>query len=300
MSFKSLCIMLAVLHILVVHSHAQSLTPEKGQNMQKHPHATDGIPEPPSSKNQTGHTPSSEVQKAQQDLKELQSRPEEYRVLVLGVQIFLGRFGYGTGPYTGKLDAQTRSALRAYQQYVKIPVTGDIDYPTLEHLTNDNKALDQILPFLPKLAFYDKEWNDMVRVEGTWALTGESQPSVPQTTTISCQRAWNHCVESTAAISATHTPHLSVKTHIYEIGTWDDHNIVTKPNSSEPCTSAIVRINQKDQTVFRLLSIQEGSGTCAGLKNRDLHYRLVSGQETYWQLKQRKAEFTKRILRINQ
>ena len=36
--------------------------------------------------------------------------PEEYRLLVLGTQIYLGRFGYGIGPFTGKFDQQTQYA----------------------------------------------------------------------------------------------------------------------------------------------------------------------------------------------
>ncbi|NKB81728.1 MAG: hypothetical protein GKS05_07565 [Nitrospirales bacterium] len=305
MSFKFLCIVMGILHILAASSFAQSTSPEDHQSAEGHAHDTKSASKPLSSDsmpatNEAKPVPSVEIQKAQAALAELQTRPKEYRVLILGIQIFLGRFGYGTGPYTGELDEQTRSALRAYQQYVGIPVTGELTYLTLEHLTNDNKTLDQILPFLPRLAFHDKEWAQAIRIEGTWALTGESQPSIPQTTIIACERQWNRCVESTAAISATHAPRLSIKTHVYEIGSWDDNDIVTKPNSSEPCTSAIVRINRKEQTVFRLLSIQEGPGACADMDNRDLHYRLVSGEETYWQLKQRKAESTKRILRINE
>lgn len=258
-------------------------------------------PKPSHAPNQSTSRPPSpnvEIIKAQQALQELKTKPDEFRVLVLGVQIFLGRFGYGTGPFNGELDDTTREALKAYQQYVGLPVTGEIDYYTLEKLTNDNKALDQILPYLPPRTVQTQNWNESVHIQGTWTVKGEDAPNVPQTTTIDCSRVWNRCVETTAGISNTHTPYLSLKTHVHEIGTWDEKYIVTRPNSSEACTSAIIRIDRKRQNVTRLLSIQPDSESCRGLKNADIHYQLGDGPKIYWGLKQRKAELTKKILRV--
>ncbi len=51
-------------------------------------------------------------EKGQQELDALRQKPEEFRTLITGVQIFLGRFGYGVGPYTGMLDQTTKNALK--------------------------------------------------------------------------------------------------------------------------------------------------------------------------------------------
>ena len=55
-------------------------------------------------------------EKADKELATLRQNPQEFRTLVTGVQIFLGRFGYGIGPYTGQLDQATKDALKAYQK----------------------------------------------------------------------------------------------------------------------------------------------------------------------------------------
>ena len=57
--------------------------------------------------------------------------PEEYRLLVLGTQIYLGRFGYGIGPFNGKLDKATQDALKAYQKNVGITETVSYTHLTL-------------------------------------------------------------------------------------------------------------------------------------------------------------------------
>ncbi len=240
----------------------------------------------------------SEMEKAQKELEQLRTKPDEFRVLVLGVQIFLGRFGYGIGPYTGKFDEQTQEALRSYQKRTGLPVTGDIDFLTLKYLTDENKMLDQSLPYLPQAGFLAEKWDEEVHVGGSWSLDSDRTLDALQTSRISCYRKWSHCIESTARLSSDHTPYLSIATHIYEIGGWDEVDLVTKPYNGEACTSVIIRINREKKTVSQLKSIAQGDGPCASMDNQDLFYHLVDGPQIYWQLKQRKAEATKQILRV--
>ena len=142
------------------------------QSQEKTPSPED-VPETNTSQSEqpgkSSATLSPEEIQAQKELENLKSRPEEYRVLLLGVQIFLGRFGYGTGPYTGELDEKTQAALRAYQKYVGLPETGQVDFRTLKSLTADNQILDQPLPFLPKANFHLEQWDKAIQVQGTWA-----------------------------------------------------------------------------------------------------------------------------------
>ena len=237
-------------------------------------------------------------QQAQEDLDKLRKNPEKFRVLVLGVQIFLGRFGYGTGPYTGELDEHTRGALSKYQSYVRLPITGDLDFPTLQHLTNDNKLLDQVIPFLPQALFLDEKWNDIVHVEGTWSPQGNEPLKSFQTSKMTCYRKWSHCIESNAHLSSNHTPHLSVQTHLYEIGSWDDEDIVTKPYLGDPCATTILRFTRETKKVSRLTTTTTGPEPCTTVPNKDLHYVLIDGPQLFWTLKKQKGEITQHILRV--
>ena len=236
--------------------------------------------------------------KGQKDLEALRTRPEEYRVLVLGVQIFLGRFGYGTGPYTGKMDDKTQDALRAYQRHAGLQETGDINYHTLTRLTNDNKALDQPLPFLPPAAFHLDQWDTAVQVQGTWARKSGPTDDAIHTSRIYCFREQRNCIESTALLLSGNVPILDVLTHVYAIKEWDEEKLLSKPYDGEPCTTSIIRINREGKSVTRFTAYKEGKGVCAKVKTEDVQYQLVPGPQVYLKLKQRKAEATKRILRV--
>ena len=243
---------------------------------------------------------SPEELKAKKNLEKLKTRPKEYRVLVLGVQIFLGRFGYGTGPYTGTLDEKTQSALRAYQQYLGLPETGDLDYHTLKQLTEDNKTLDQPIPYLPKAAFRLEHWDKAIQVQGTWAHESALTVDAVQTTRIFCFKEEKECIESTAILLNETVPVLDVLTHVYSIKKWDDEELVTTPYDGEACTISILRINRKQQSVTRFAAYQQKEGICEKVQARDVQYKLMDGPQVYAKLKQEKAKDTQRILRVTE
>jgi hypothetical protein len=253
----------------------------------------------PNSNSAPSQTPPIDPQQAQADLEKLKQNPEQFRVLMLGVQIFLGRFGYGTGPFTGELDERTKEALSKYQSHVGLPITGDVDFPTIKYLTDDNKSLDQVIPFLPQALFLDEKWNDIVHVEGTWSPQSQEPLEAFQTSKITCYRKWSHCIESIAELSSDHTPQLSVQTHLYEIGSWDDKDIVSKPYLGEPCATTILRFTRETKRVSRLTSMASGKDPCTKVQNKDLHYLLINGPQIFWTLKNKKAEITKHILQVH-
>ena len=238
--------------------------------------------------------------KAQKDLEAMKSRPEEYRVLLLGVQIFLGRFGYGTGPYNGQLDEKTQAALRAYQQYVGLPETGEADFRTLKHLTEDNQILDQPIPFMPKASFHLEQWDKAIQVQGTWAHKGGLTEDAVQTSRIFCFREEKQCIESTAVLFKGTVPVLDVLTHIYTIKEWDEEELVSAPYEGEPCTISILRMNRKQKSVTRFAARQQKEGVCKNVQTKDVLYHLVHGPQVYATLKQEKAKETKRILRVKE
>jgi len=245
-------------------------------------------------------TLSPEELKGQKELEALKSRPENYRVLLLGVQIFLGRFGYGTGPYTGELDEKTQAALRAYQQYVGLPETGQVDFRTLKYLTADNQILDQPLPFLPKATFHLVQWDKAIQVQGTWMGEGGLTLDAVQTSRITCFREEKQCIESTAVLTGINVPILEVLTHVYTIKEWDEEELVSAPYEGEPCTISILRMNRKQKSVTRFAARQQKEGVCKNVQTKDVLYHLVHGPQVYATLKQEKAKETKRILRVKE
>lgn len=250
-------------------------------------------------------TKSVEVKKSAeqiQEAKELeQLNAEEYRLLVLGSQVYLGRFGYGVGPFTGILDQPTKAALRAYQKYVGISETGSINKETLEHMTEDNKVLDQILPFIPKFNFEGSQWPEMVSAHGTWAVPNLPVQEALQTSQISCHRKWNLCTVSTAKLAPGYTATLLSYTNVYEIETWNESEIVTTSANTGTCVSTVLHIQRKEQSVTRLTTFEQSdSGACAKMAPKEFPMHLADGSQIYRALKHQKNQDAQRILRVNQ
>jgi peptidoglycan hydrolase-like protein with peptidoglycan-binding domain len=255
-------------------------------------------PAPKSTKADLAQTPGqpSEEQKELEKLK-----PEEYRLLVLGTQIYLGRFGYGVGPFTGELDQKTQKALREYQKNVGIAETGLINKDTLKHLTDDNSTLDQILPFIPKFNFDDGQWPETVSAHGTWAVENLPVAEALQTSQISCHRKWNLCAVSTAKLDPGYTPTLLSYTNVYEVDTWNDTDLITKPSKTGTCVSTILQIRREENSVTRLTSFERtNDGPCATVTARDIPMHLADGSQIYLALKQQKTQDSQKILRVKQ
>ncbi|WP_454063691.1 peptidoglycan-binding domain-containing protein [Candidatus Nitrospira salsa] len=250
------------------------------------------------SQNSPPPTLSRKAQRGQLELDSLKGKPKEYKVLVMGVQIFLGRFGYGTGPYTGKFDEQTKSALKKYQTHTGLLVTGELDYQTLTHLTDDNKVLDRPLPYLPKYVFHGDQWDKAIEVEGTWASEAGPTSDAVQTTKLYCFRKQKQCIESTAVLLVEHAPMLEVATHVYAIKEWDDEQLVSEPYDGEACTISILRMHRRSNTVTRFSAYQEGKGICANVETEDVQYRLIDGPDVFVNLQQRKAQEIQKILQV--
>ena len=226
--------------------------------------------------------------------------PEEYRLLVLGTQIYLGRFGYGVGPFTGKLDKATQDALKAYQKNVGITETGSINKETLQHLTDDNMTL-QIIPFIPKFTFNDKQWDEVVSAHGTWALENLPVAEALQTSQISCHKKWNLCSVSTAKLAPGYTPTLLSYMNIYEIKSWDESTIITNPSKTGSCVSTTLHIQRKKPSITRLASFERTkSGSCAKVTPRNVRMQLADGSQIYRALKQQKIEDAQSIFRVKQ
>jgi peptidoglycan hydrolase-like protein with peptidoglycan-binding domain len=245
--------------------------------------------------------PSSAIsQKADKELTTLRQNPEEFRALVTGVQIFLGRFGYGLGPFTGQLDQATKDAIKAYQKKTGLSETGDINFHTLKRLTEDDSVLSRIVPFLPAQVSRIEEWDKWVEAQGSWMLKEGNTDDVLRTSRISCMREFQRCIDSTASLVNANVPQLKVHTHVYDIKEWDDDKIVSFPYDGEACSLSILRISKNPTVITRFVTLQGKPGICAKVKAEDRQYLLKDGQEIYQSLKIQKAKAIQQILQVAQ
>ncbi|GJL60360.1 MAG: hypothetical protein NPIRA03_32170 [Nitrospirales bacterium] len=236
--------------------------------------------------------------KGQEELEALRKKPDEFRTLMTGVQIFLGRFGYGVGPYTGTLDQTTKQALKAYQGNSGLSQTGDLDFPTLKRLTEDDRLLNRVVPYLPPQTFHDQEWGHWVEVQGSWMLKEGNTDDVLQTSRVTCMKEFKRCIDSTASLVNANVPQLKVHTHVYDIQEWDDANIVSAPYDGEACAVSILRISRNPPLVTRFLSLQNKPGPCANVQAEDRQYVLEDGPKIYQILRMQKAEAIQQILQV--
>jgi len=237
---------------------------------------------------------------AEEELANLRKKPEEFRMLVTGVQIFLGRFGYGVGPFTGQLDEATKQALTAYQKKTGLSVTGDINFETLQRLTEDDQVLNRIVPYLPPFQARNEDWKKWIDVKGSWMLKEGNTDDVLHTSRITCMQKFQRCIDSTASLVNGSAPQLRVHTHVYDVKEWDDHKIVSLPYDGEACAISILRISKKPLVVTRFVTLQSGPGPCAKVKAEDRQYVLDDGRQIYQALKVQKSKAIQEILQVAQ
>ncbi len=239
-------------------------------------------------------------QKADQELAMLRKNPKEFRTLVTGVQIFLGRFGYGVGPFTGQLDEATKQALTTYQKKTGLSVTGDVNFETLQRLTEDDQVLNRIVPYLPPFQSRNDDWDKWIDVQGSWMLKEGNNDDVLRTSRITCMREFQRCIDSTASLVNGSAPYLKVHTHVYDIKEWDDHKIVSLPYDGEGCAISILRISKNPVVVTRFVSLQSSPGACVKVKAEDRQYVLDDGPKIYQVLKVQKSAAIQQILQVAQ
>lgn len=224
------------------------------------------------------------------------------RLNVLFVQEALGQFGYGTGPYNGKLDEKTRRALMEYQTYNGIPPTGCIGDRTYMTIFEDREALDQLVVDPPSYEFIDHSWDKYVAAQGTWTVLNGEQANRTQTSRIDCERQSMICTETTAIIER---PPLEsdlsfnlIREH-HKIERWDSHEIITKPND-KVCVRRSVRISRSQKAVMGL-HVPVGDKKLCGLEEqRELQLRLEDGLKVWSKLAAKRREARSRILRMDQ
>ena len=239
-------------------------------------------------------------EQADKDLAELRKDPKKFRTLITGVQIFLGRFGYGVGPFTGQLDEDTKQALTAYQKKTGLSVTGDINFETLRRLTEDDQVLSRIVPYLPPFQTRKDKEDKWIDIQGSWMLKEGNNDDVLRTSRVTCMREFQRCIDSTASLVNGSAPYLKVHTHVYDVKEWDDNKIVSLPYDGEACAISILRISKKPVVVTRFVSVQSSPGPCVTAQSEDRQYVLDDGPKIYQTLKMQKSTAIQQILQVAQ
>ncbi len=261
------------------------------------PHSVQAADPPTAS---TPKSASAIKEQAERELDAMRAKPKEFRTLITGVQIFLGRFGYGVGPFNGKLDEKTREALTVYQKKTGLAVTGDINFDTLQRLTEDDQVLNRIVPYLPPLQSRKDEADKWIDVQGSWMLKEGNNDDVLHTSRVTCMKEFQRCIVSTASLVNGSAPSLKVHTHVYDIGEWDENKIVSLPYDGEACTNSILRISKNPLVVTRFVVAQSSPGPCMKVKSEDYQFVLDNGPKIYQTLKTQKSAAIQQILQVTQ
>jgi peptidoglycan hydrolase-like protein with peptidoglycan-binding domain len=224
-------------------------------------------------------------------------QPDQYRGLVWVVQMALGAFGFGTGPFDGVLDAKTQAAIRQYQRIRQLPQTGDLDFKTVSSITDDHETLvRKYPPYLPHLYIHTEGWDQgYTSARGTWTIVGERLAGIPvQTSQIQCNKARGVCIEATAELSSNV---LIVDTIVHPIERWDQHEITTKPVESALCVRYSLRIGRREKTVTGLRLRTVDFAGCEHLAT-ELQLKLVDGHEVWSKLYEDRGARLKDLIQI--
>jgi peptidoglycan hydrolase-like protein with peptidoglycan-binding domain len=243
--------------------------------------------------NHASVTEADELRAVTEQFEKLRENPKERRRLIVIAQMLLGRFGYGVGPFDGRFDDKTRRAIKYYQEFNKLPATGELDFQTMKKLTDDADWMEQILVQLPPYAFSADTWDVSAAASGTWIIVNGRQTTPVQTTKIQCNRAGRRCIESTAVVDEGDQLVLSMNGE--EVERWNEQEIVTKPKVNG-CLTETLRLSRSQKTVTRLVTAGV-SEACRNAKAPDAMLQLESGVKVWTQLNSARRHSSRRVMK---
>lgn len=234
----------------------------------------------------------------EKEFEEIRKSSSDFKVWTQAAQGMLGRFGYGVGPFDGRLTDQTRSALRRYQKANRIEPTGDLDFRTWNLLTSDLEATESPVYIPRALALLDY-WDDWATVSGIWIEQGTQEESrtIPKTFSFAhfrCEKRLKVCIESIANMHGANL--TSVETNLHEIARWDKYEIVTEPYDVPLCVRYITRVNRTTKQVTRNRYPKSVNSGCEMLEKREMIFTLIDGHKAWARSLEKHSEDMKRIV----
>jgi peptidoglycan hydrolase-like protein with peptidoglycan-binding domain len=112
-------------------------------------------------------------------------------ILLVSVQVHLGKMGFGAGPFTGILDPSTRDALKRFEAARGLPSTGNpFTKATLSRIMDETEQVERFerAPGPRRPVFAEDQWaTGYLLVEGQWLI--EPTPSAfDESVRIECWR----------------------------------------------------------------------------------------------------------------
>jgi hypothetical protein len=117
---------------------------------------------------------------------------------------------------------------------------------------------------LPNFWFYvvGEPGRMTIQTHGTWLVTdGPPLRDRLQTSTLECHQARMQCMASTAVVSMHGGSFLESFPRNYEIETWNEREIITKPVMTD-CSSHVVTLNLVDRGVSAVTSLLPDKSDC--------------------------------------
>jgi hypothetical protein len=227
-----------------------------------------------------------ELRAAEEDFLKYKDDSARRQQLIALIQMALGTFGYGTGPFDGLLDSKTKKAILAYQKTRGLKQSGEVDALTVTNVFEDYSISQRSIPYLPRFSVITDFWGDgAVIAKGTWIIEQDEQAYPIQTTEITCDKPTKECIEVTAELG---NDTLGLFTTRHQIERWDEHEIVSSPKQFG-CVRYTMRLLRASKAVTASRTRTSTEGMCKNLTS-ELRLRLDDGLKTQREQQAKKAE----------
>lgn len=118
--------------------------------------------------------------------------------------------------------------------------------------------------------------DDYVSAEGSW-ISDTNLANPIQSSKITCLRDSMLCFESRGQLSEEY---LVVDTNLFDVETWNEREIVTKPDDAA-CTRYIMRLDRIQKQVTATRTTEKKEGCTLDLDDKPIHLYLGDGLEAW-------------------
>lgn len=114
------------------------------------------------------------------------------------------------------------------------------------------QSLRNVPVVLPNYWFYlaESQGQPLIQTNGTWINATAPAGDRLQTSTIECSKARMQCVESAAVVTVMERSFLEAVARFYEIETWGELEVTTKPVTLDKCRTQTIRLVIPDKQVY--------------------------------------------------
>lgn len=137
------------------------------------------------------------------------------------------------------------------------------------------RAVPVILPSYWFNAATVADQTSRVQARGSW-VTKQASPEFLHTTTIDCIRSKMQCVESSAMVSVAEGGFLESIQTVFEVDTWTDSEIVTRPDV-QPCATRILTLDIVNKQAQSVSSPVTTNKSCKQSAAGEQVFKLVTG-----------------------